>query len=99
MVLRCYAMGRGDQWEAFCLDLDLAVAGDSLMGVRAALESAIKEYVEQVVALPAEDQKRLIRRRAPLHEWLRYYWYLFLARWDSDKDDRHHEPFCVQQAV
>ena len=51
-VLRCHAEGRDGDWEAFCLDLDIAVPGRSFEDVFRALNEAIALHVEAVAALP-----------------------------------------------
>jgi hypothetical protein len=67
-VLSCYAVGRGEHsWEAICLDLDIAVQGDSFADVSHKLGEAIHSYIESVVVLPEADQNRLLNRRAPWH--------------------------------
>jgi len=64
--LRCYAEGRPGEWEAFCLDFDLAVQGESLPEVIESLDTAISLYLERVGELPAAEKSRFLRRRAPL---------------------------------
>ena len=55
-VLSCYALGRQNSWEAICLDLDIAVQGDSFGDVSRKLREAISAYVEYVLKLPEADQ-------------------------------------------
>ena len=64
-VLRCFVRGRGDRWEAMCIDLDIAVEGDSRREVVGRLEDAIAGYVESACAEGGEQAKRLLSRRAP----------------------------------
>lgn len=74
LILRCFAEKIGDQWQAFCLDFDLAVQGNSFRDVRKRLDAMIRDYVRD--ALVGEDRDyadQLLRRRAPLSLWLRYY--------------------------
>ena len=81
LVLRCYAEKAGNQWQAFCLDFCLAVQGDTLGEAKEKLESMIAEYVYD--ALAGEDRDfgpQLLSRRAPLRDWLKYYWYLVLYK-------------------
>lgn len=63
--LQCYAHGRDGAWEAICVDLDLAVAGDTFEEVQNSLEIAIAEYLELVSQEAPEQQKKLLNRRAP----------------------------------
>ena len=78
LFLRCMADRSGDQYQAFCLDLDLAVQADSMAEAKLKLEAQIDEYVYD--ALAGEDQahaEQLLTRRAPPALWARYYWYKF----------------------
>lgn len=70
--LLCFAKGRFGDWEAICLDLDIAVQGDSFEDVYASLNEAIELYVETVVELTEADQARLLDRPAPLGLRLRF---------------------------
>jgi hypothetical protein len=65
--LLCVIEGRGSQWEAICLDLDIAVASDSLDGVMHDLEKAVSMYVEAAQREAPADRDRLLSRAAPLH--------------------------------
>lgn len=64
-ILRCYAERKQDQWQAFCVDFDLAVQGDTFDEVYTSLDQAVHDYVQHVVELPEPDRSRLLRRRAP----------------------------------
>jgi hypothetical protein len=68
--LLCFAHGRDDNWEAICVDFDIAVHASSEKEVRRLLEDAIRTYVEDVNAEDAPDRERLFNRRAPL--WVRF---------------------------
>jgi hypothetical protein len=65
-VVRCYAEGHEGQWEAYCLDFDLAVEGRSFEDVYHSLNRAVAEYLEYAQSLPAEEQARFLGRRMPL---------------------------------
>lgn len=72
--LKCLAEQKEHYWQAFCLDLNLAVQGDSFDEVKTKLEHIIKSYVYD--ALVGEDKEfisQLIPRRAPASIWLKYY--------------------------
>ncbi len=74
MVLRCFAEQKGTVWQAFCLDLNLAVQGDSRHKVKMKLQSQIAEYLHD--ALAGEDRQyadQLLTRRAPYGLWGKYY--------------------------
>lgn len=90
-VLRCYAEGHEGSWEAFCLDLDIAVQGESFEDVFHALSEAIKLHVETVMTLSEPDRARLLDRPAPLALRLRFLGHAVkavLAR--DDNGDLHH---------
>ncbi len=65
-LVHCYAEGEDSVWEAFCIDLDLAVQGISFPDVYQKLNDQISLYSESVAILPEADQERLLRRHAPL---------------------------------
>ena len=64
-ALQCYAYRRGQRWRAICVDLDIAVDGESSPAVVATLDNCIDMYLERVAELPAEERRRLLSRRAP----------------------------------
>jgi hypothetical protein len=75
LVLRCYAEKFDHQWQAFCLDLNLAAQGDSFPDVHRKLDAMICEYVtDAVVGQDKEYAEQLLNRRAPLYFWWRYHW-------------------------
>jgi len=71
-VLICVARGHDGQWEAFCLDFDLAVQGASLVDVRSRLEDALTDYVHAAMSEPEPSRSQLLCRRAPF--WVRLHW-------------------------
>jgi len=76
MILRCYAEGTRDGWEALCLDLDIAVEGRSFEEVYKLLDDAISQYAEYVSELPEKDQAQFLNRKAPLADRLRFLWHV-----------------------
>lgn len=58
--------GRPGDWQAICVDFDLAVQGESLEDVRRELADAIETYLEYVADLPQDEQARFLNRKAPL---------------------------------
>jgi len=78
----CVARGRDHEWEAFCLDFDLAVQGRSYDEVSARLKMAIHHYVETATAEPEPTRTQLLTRRVPLGtrvlwRWRVIWWNLF----------------------
>jgi hypothetical protein len=70
--LHCYASGRSDDWEAICLDYDIAVHGSNSAQVNALLGEAIKTYIEDAEKQSRKDRDRLLNRRVPFYVPLRY---------------------------
>ncbi|MGB0467070.1 MAG: hypothetical protein ACPGF7_05970 [Pontibacterium sp.] len=90
LVLRCLAEKKGDFWQAFCLDLNLAVQAGTLEEVRTKLHEQIYWYVED--SLVGEDKDhadQLLRRKAPAGIWLKYYRYKFMDRLIHAKNGIH----------
>ncbi len=54
------------EWEAICLDLDIAVQGHSFEDVYDSLKRAIALYLEGVGALPERQRAGLLNRPAPV---------------------------------
>jgi len=76
LILRCYGEQKGDVWQAFCLDLNLAVQGNSFSEVRGKLHRQIESYLYD--ALEGEDKQyadQLLNRRAPFYFWAKYFVY------------------------
>jgi hypothetical protein len=86
--LFCYAYGHGNQWEAICIDFDLAVAGRSFKEVQERLNSTIASYVQD--ALKEDEQTRdcLLERSAPfgvrLKLAIKLFWSMLRHRNGSD---------------
>ena len=76
--LTCYAMGREGDWEAICVDFDLAVQGRSFDEARMFLQRSIDLYVEEAGREKPEDAARLLSKTAPL--WVRTKWAVSLLR-------------------
>jgi hypothetical protein len=76
--LLCVARGCDGDWEAICLDLDVAVQGESLDDVRSLLNQAICTYFEDARKEDDETRIRLVNRRVPFLTRLGYV--LQLAR-------------------
>jgi hypothetical protein len=91
MILRCYGEQKGNVWQAFCLDLNLAVQGDSFPEVRRKLHQQIASYLYD--ALEGEDQKyadQLLSRKAPIGFWAKYYYYKMLCSIHNAKNGICH---------
>jgi hypothetical protein len=77
--LFCVARGRNGAWEAFCLDLDLAVQGNSFDDVKNQIERAVVGYVESALMEAEPTRSQLLNRRAPFFVRLTWGVRFFLA--------------------
>lgn len=98
-VLRCHAEGRNGEWEAICLDLDIAVQEETFEGVFDALNEAIALHVEAVTALPETARAHLLDRPAPLSLRLRFLGYALRSLFTGDDGDGYHHQFTVPSAA
>jgi hypothetical protein len=88
--LLCYAEGHGEAWEAFCLDLDLAVQGRSFEEVYGFLNAAIRDYVESAQKEDRATSDRLLNRKAPLLDRLRFYRHYLGSIFKTYQDQETH---------
>ncbi len=65
LKFRCYAYGSGENWEAICVDLDIAVFGDSANEVEETLDRCIQMYLERIADLSLEERRRFLKRKSP----------------------------------
>ena len=90
-TLHCYAEGRDGDWEAICLDLDIAVQGHSFEEVSASLKGAISLYLETVADLTPEERRSLLRRSAPLAVRLRFLGHAVRGLFGDDGHSERHQ--------
>ena len=64
-ALLCFAHGQDDDWQAICVDLDIAVHGSSEEEVRRLLGDAIRTYIQDANREAPAVRERLLNRRAP----------------------------------
>ena len=62
----CFAWRSEAEWEALCVDFDLAAHGKSLEEVRREMQDAIDSYISYVSELPEPERTRLLKRKTPL---------------------------------
>ena len=87
LKLKCYAYASGPSWEAICVDLNVAVCGDTRRKVRASLRTAVDLYLKTVATLPAAEQNRFLSRRTPWHTRAKL---AILASFRAPLGDRGH---------
>lgn len=63
--LTCYAWGKPGDWEAICVDLDIATQGESYEEVKRDLELAVEDFLDYAAELPELDRKSILSRRVP----------------------------------
>ena len=87
-MLLCHAKGHTGDWEAICLDLDIAVQGESFEDVFGSLNESISLYMKTVEELPEADRARLLHRRAPLSVRFKFFFY---ALWSLLGNNSSHD--------
>ncbi|MET1070010.1 MAG: hypothetical protein ABWY28_18565 [Pseudomonas prosekii] len=74
ILLRCFAERKEDYWQAFCIDLCLAVQGDSFQEVKSKLHAQVADYLQDI--LDGEDRPyaaQLLSRKSPLPIVAKYH--------------------------
>ena len=98
-TINCYAVGTDGQWEALCLDLDIAVQGDSFTDVFESLNKAVSLYLESVKALPESERAHLLHRPAPLSVRLSFLLHALRSLLSRRESDRYHHQFTMPLAA
>ena len=94
-MLLCHAKGHIGEWEAICLDLDIAVQGESFEDVFGSLNKSITLYLDTVEELPEADKARLLHRRAPLSIRLRFFFYALWSLFGNKTSNESRAQFTV----
>ena len=97
--LRCYAEGCDGDWEAICLDLDVAVQGGSFEEVFASLQEAISLYLESVTDLPPEERRDLLHRPAPFPVRFKFLAHALRGLLADSDDHRQRHQFTMPLAA
>jgi len=87
ILLRCFAERKEDYWQAFCIDLCLAVQGESLAEVKQKLHSQIGDYLQDI--LGGEDRayaSQLLNRKSPFSIVAKYHLYAVMGHIKRIKD-------------
>ena len=88
-TLKCYAWGRQGDWEAICVDLDIAVSGRSMHEVMETLQNAIRTYIADAMQEDEMNRARLLNRRSPWHVRAKLALGSAYASFSAPKDDGH----------
>lgn len=95
--LVCFARGRPGEWEAICLDYDIAVQGRSFDDVQGLLRLSIDDYIESARKESPEVRDKLLNRSVPRRVWLGYIlgfvWHNLRRRRRRDDGDRLEHSF------
>jgi predicted RNase H-like HicB family nuclease len=94
-TLHCYAEGQDGDWEAICLDLDIAVQGRTFEEVFGSLREAIKLYLDSVSSLPADERRSLLQRPAPIVVRLKFLAHAWRGLFANRDDDRQRYQFTM----
>ena len=91
--LECIAHGSGNEWQAICLDLDIAVQAQSLHDVTRILQEAVSTYIQDAMEQDEPTRTQLLNRSAPFSvraAWaVRLFWAtLCRRRFDRSEDKR-----------
>jgi hypothetical protein len=90
-ILRCYARPEGDYILGVCVDLDIAVKGNSIDEVRNEMTNGIKAYFE---SLDEKNFKDVFPRRVPFLVMCDYYFICLLI--NIFKAKKNIQIFCEQ---
>lgn len=91
-LLWCFARGSAATgWEAICVDLDIAVEGQTFEDAKRSLELAVCTYVADAGSEAPDDRARLLNRRAPFHVrlncWVSLAWHVLASRKRGEAGD------------
>lgn len=84
-TLLCVARGHNQQWEAFCLDFDLAVQGRTFEEVEALLKEAIRSYLDTAMNEAEPSRSQLLARAVPFRTSLMWSFRIALGAFLSRK--------------
>ena len=85
-----FARGKPGDWEAICIDLDIAVQGRSFAEVQRLLNEAVADYLATVAEIQDEDQRvMLLTRATPLRTTLLWTFRVLWSIWHNRK--RHDD--------
>jgi predicted RNase H-like HicB family nuclease len=98
-TLHCHAEGRDGDWEATCLDLDIAVQGRSFEEVSGSLREAISLYLKTTADLPADQQPALLRRPVPFLVRLKFLAHAARGLFTAGDGDKQRHQFTMPLAA
>jgi hypothetical protein len=63
--LECIAHGSGNEWQAICLDLDIAVQAQSLHDVTRILQESVASYINDAMEQDEPLRSKMLNRSVP----------------------------------
>jgi hypothetical protein len=82
LLVHCFAERKDGHWQAFCLEFDLAVQGETAAEVEHKLTEQIVDYVrDATIGIDREFGAQLLLRRSPKWLWLKYWAICALTRY------------------
>jgi hypothetical protein len=93
--LHCFAEGRERDWEAICLDLDIAVQGHSFEAVSDELAQAVSLSLQTIADLPPGERTSLLRRPVPFLVRLSFVARAVRGLVSTNHADRQHHCFTL----
>lgn len=94
-TLHCLAFGREDAWQAFCLDLDIAVEGRTFEEAESRLKETIATYVQDVAALDEGERESFLQRGTPFLTRLGFAVRAFLGAIRNRGEDGYQYQFTM----
>lgn len=79
--LQCVVHGSGTDWQAICLDLDIAAQATSPNDVTRILREAVRSYIDDAMAQDQAARDVLCSRSVPLHVRAAWISRSFVAKW------------------
>lgn len=75
-VLRCYGhKTENDRWFGLCLEFNLAIEADSIEQLKSKMRKVVASYIDTILDTnDKESIPELFSRKAPMKDWLIYYW-------------------------
>jgi hypothetical protein len=91
--LECIAHGSGNEWQAICLDLDIAVQAQSLHDVTRILQESVASYIRDALEQDEPTRSQMLNRSAPFSVRATWAMRMFMAtlfrrRFDLDDEDK-----------
>ena len=98
-TIHCYAVGADGEWEAICLDLDIAVQGNSFPEVFEIPKTAKFPLSQDGHDIARGGRDRLLNRSAPLSVRLSFFAHALRSLLSRREPHRYHHQFTMPLAA